>query len=268
MDDLFDSSKPHFAAWHRVYDIDQRWTCFNPPGGVGVGSPLYYAAFCGFYDLTERLITRHPEQLNAAGGRVLAPLLAALSKGHFLVADLLYGHGAIVEVEDADNDTPLFAASAYGQVDTVRWLLDHGADVNASQSSKPLHLAAHNLHFDAVQLLLEHKADTNLLDKKGRTPLCEVLTRRFYPEETVVDIVRRLLEHGADPNIPHAIHSTPLHQASSYGGWLEVARLLLSYGAKVDEKDDMGRTPFQVATADGLDELTKLLLKHGAAPQP
>ena len=73
MDDLFDSSKPHFAAWLQVHDIDEDWYSFSPSSRDGVGSPLYYAAFCGFYDLAERLIMKHPEQVNARGGRNLFP---------------------------------------------------------------------------------------------------------------------------------------------------------------------------------------------------
>jgi hypothetical protein len=61
MDDLFDSSRAHFAAWHEVHDIDDKWYSFSPGSQDGVGSPLYYAAFCGFYDLAERLIMKHPQ---------------------------------------------------------------------------------------------------------------------------------------------------------------------------------------------------------------
>jgi hypothetical protein len=44
MDDLFDSSKPHFAAWLQVHDIDECWEYFSPYSQDGyVGSPLYYA---------------------------------------------------------------------------------------------------------------------------------------------------------------------------------------------------------------------------------
>jgi len=69
MVDLFDTSKPHFAVWLRVHDVDESWTFFSlaPRGG---GSPLYYASFCGFYDLAKRLITKHPGQVNASGGRI------------------------------------------------------------------------------------------------------------------------------------------------------------------------------------------------------
>jgi len=63
MDDLFDRSKPHFAAWLRVYDLDNRWYFFEPEKTALGCSPLYYAAFCGFYDLAERLVLKDPEQV-------------------------------------------------------------------------------------------------------------------------------------------------------------------------------------------------------------
>jgi hypothetical protein len=121
IDDLFDSSVPHFAAWVRVHDIDECWYFFSQGGRNGIGSPLYYAAFCGFYDLAERLIMKHPDQVNAYGGWILFPLPAALYNRHFHVADLLYRHGAVVDVQGDDKFTPLHAASrSHGQVDIMR----------------------------------------------------------------------------------------------------------------------------------------------------
>jgi ankyrin repeat protein len=265
MDDLFDSSKPHFAVWLKMHNMDKGWFPFSEsPKSPGIGSPLYYAAFCGFYDLAERLITKHPEQVNGRGGQNLFPLPAALYKRHFRVANLLYSHGAVVNVQGHTEYTPLHVASLSGQVDIMRWLLDHGADANFRSRYRftPLYRAAFAMHLDAVQVLLEYNADINSQSTSGKTPLLGVLTRRGS-EGKVVDIVRRLLEYGADPNIREDNQQTALHHASSRGS-LEAARLLLSYGAKVDETDRKGKTPFQVAESKGHDELTKLLLKHGA----
>ena len=266
MDALFDSSKPHFAAWLQVHDMDQYWARFSPDTRDGVGSPLYYAALCGFYDLAERLIMKHPEQVNTRGGRTLFPLPVALYKRRFHVANLLYQHGAVVNVQGMFGYTPLHAASYGGQVDILRWLLNHGADANILSSSRftPLSVAADGMHFEAIQVLLEHHADINLADISGETPLYLVLSTRSSAEK-FVDMVRLLLEHGADPNICKNDHRTPLHVASSLG-LLEAARLLLSHGAKVDETDGEGRTPFQLAASEGHDELTKLLAEHGAVP--
>ena len=266
MDDLFDSSKPHFSAWLRVHDIDEDWDYFSPDPRDGVGSPLYYAAFCGFYDVADHLIMTHSEQVNARGGRIVAPLPAALSKKHFRIANLLYSHGAVVDVRDRSDCTPLRVASQDEQVDIMRWLLDHGADANARTRSgyTPLSGAAAGMHVDAVQLLLECNVDINSQSNDGETPLNHA--SRGDPEGKEVDIVRRLLEHGADPNICDNDHSTPLHEAS-FRGSLEAARLLLNYGAKVDEKDRRGWTPFQLAASQTRDEMRKLLLEHGAVPQ-
>jgi ankyrin repeat protein len=269
IDNLFDSSKPYFAAWVRMRDIDERWPSFSPSSQDGVGSPLYYAVFCGFYDLAERLILKHPDQVNARGGRNLFPLPAALYKRHFRVANLLYQHGAVVDVQGDYKYTPLHVASSQGQIDIMRWLLDHGADANARDDTlwTPLYMAAASVHLEAVQVLLEYNADVNSQSRRGETPLHKVLTRYSSSEGHVVDIVRQLLEHGADPNIYKNDHSTPLHEASSRGR-LEVAQLLLSYRAKVDEKDKSGKTPFQLAASKGRNEMMKLLLEYGAVPQP
>ncbi|KAH9164382.1 hypothetical protein EDB89DRAFT_2078084 [Lactarius sanguifluus] len=267
MDDLFDISKPHFAAWLRVHGMDERWKLFSFNAPRGIGSPLYYAAFFGFYDLAERLIMKHPEQVNASGGRPLAPLPAAVYKSYFDVANLLHKHGAIVDVRGDDGRTPLYAASFHGHVDIMQWLLNHGADPNVRKQDgwTPLHTAAAYGTLEAIQMLLEHNADVNMRSDEGGTPLYMTIRYSKYRSEgQMVEVLQRLLEHGADPNACDNNHSIPLHQASSKG-LLEVARLLLNYGANVDEKDGEGRTPFQVAEHQ---EMTKLLLEHGAVAQP
>jgi ankyrin repeat protein len=268
MDDLFDSSKPYFTAWLRVHDMDEPWGWFSNGGRDGVGSQLYYAALCGLHGLAERLITKHPEQINARGGLVLAPLPAALSKEHLHVANLLYKHGAVVDVRGASNWTPLHVASRSGSVDIMQWLLNHGADASAQTDKHwtALYMAARSMDLKALQVLLEHKLDVNSRDCFDATPLSNVFTYADPSQEAkAVEAVQRLLEHGADPNIRDREESTPLHQAASKG-WLEVARLLLSNGAKVDEKDGDSQTPFQVASLRGYHEMTKLLSEHSAVP--
>ena len=264
MDDLFDTSKPHFAAWLQVHDIDEPWRLFSSdePSSRG-GSPLYYAAFCGFYQLAERLIMKDPEDVNEEDprGRIAAPLPAALYKRHFRVADLLFRHGADVEVRCYEERTPLYVASWCEDVDIMRWLLNHGADVNARDEGRltPLHLAAIGVRLEPVQVLLDHGAHTNLLSSEGQTPLHWASSSGPLS----FNIVRLLLKHGADPTIPNNRHSTALHLASSEGR-LEVVRLLLSYGVEIDEKNGEGKTSFQIASSRGHLELMKYLSENGA----
>ena len=264
MDDLFDSSKPHFAAWLQAHDMDEDWTHFSMDQEHDGGSPLYYAAFCGLYDLVERLITKHPDQVNTRGGHILAPLPAALYKRHFRLANLLHKHGADVYCRGKSDSTPIHSASIDGSVDIIRWLLNHGADASTWSSCgfTPLHWAAYMSKIECVQVLLGHNANTNLKVGNGQTPLSMAIGNRG---EHTLDIARLLLEHEADPNICDIRHLTSLHEASSRG-LIEVARLLLSYGAKVNVKDKEGTTPFQIAASEGHHEIRKLLLEHGAVP--
>ena len=266
MDDLFDSSKPHFAAWLQVHDIDEDWLKFSKKSGHRDGSPLYYAAFCGFYDLAERLITKHPDHINARGGLNLAPLPAALYKKHFRLANLLHKHGAKVDCRGWKKNTLLHSATTDGIIDAMRWLLNHGADANirSDNSWTPLHAAASHAQIECVQVLLDHNANTNIqLDVHGYTPLYLAIDRR----EDALDVVRLLLEHGADPNLYKNSYFSPLHYAS-FLGRRETVRLLLSYGAQVDAKNYRGLTPFQGAASHGHREIMKLLLEHGAVPPP
>ena len=63
---LFDLTKPHFAIWVWLYDIDRYWTehmtTTHPTQPEAV--PLYYASLCSFVGLTEHLIAGHSRDVN------------------------------------------------------------------------------------------------------------------------------------------------------------------------------------------------------------
>src|SRR6202789_1888518 len=63
---LFDFTKPHFAAWVSLHDIDHHWTgsmsTIHP--NVPEAAPLYYASLCGFRGLVEHLIAAHSPDVN------------------------------------------------------------------------------------------------------------------------------------------------------------------------------------------------------------
>ena len=79
-----------------------------------------------------------------------------------------------------------------------------------------------------------------------------------------VEIVRSLLDAGEDPNRYNPVgchsHSTPLHQAAA-AGHLEVVRLLVERGARLDLKDTHWRaTPAGWARHEGRKEVEAFLL--------
>jgi ankyrin repeat protein len=268
MEYFFDADKPHFAAWHQVYDIDGEWRTFSP-STVPRGGPLYYASFCGFHDLAKHLVIKHPEHVNASGGRMTSPLGAALHGNHLRVAELLYEHGADVRVRGNKEWTLLHFASRGGEelVDTARWLLNHGADAKAQNDEgwTPLQVAAWNKHLEIVQMLLEHHADIHAQNPKGGVALH--FAACYHGSQFHINVLQLLLDRGADVNARDNEGSTPLHY-SSFGipdppfsgrGSVEGTRLLLEHGANIDAENYKGDTPFMVALKAEHHEIAEFL---------
>jgi len=275
MEYFFDSDKPHWAAWLRVYDIDDRgsWS-YNYPDGDTVTCgvlPIYHAALCGFYDLVECLIIKNPANVNAMGGQKMTPLVAALDQSHFQVAELLLRHGADVNDRRTQGVTPLHVASFSGRIAAVRWLLGHGVDVNASDvyGFVPLHFAAHEGYLEICRILLEHNAEINVPEKRGMVPLH--LAATVDDSDDLLNIVQLLLDHGADVNARDDDGCTPLHFSSWWEkegitrrGTVEGARLLLTRGANIDAENNEGKTPLQVALEAERYEMANFLSGQGA----
>jgi hypothetical protein len=211
---LFDLAKPHFAAWIQLRETaNQWWPAFASKRPTPNGSPLYYASLFGFRGLAAHIIVKHPEQVNARGGRNHSPLAVALYMRHFDVAELLCQHGAAMDVPGNDNlTTPLLAAVEDGFIDIARWLLDHGADAVSQEDDRwdLIRTAAARGSLEVVRFLLGRGVRFNE-NSEGRTPL-HVASSFGY-----VEIVRLLLQHGADISAQDEDSSTPLHLASSHG---------------------------------------------------
>src|SRR6266436_552381 len=258
MEQLFDPDKPHFTAWIRVHDIDTKppfqsllyYFAYSDNNKSNAATPLYYAALCGFQDLAEKLISKHPQQINSTYGYYVSPLVAALRGGHFKIAQSLYERGADVDVQGPYGRTPLYGASCSGHFEIVEWLLSRSANLNfreEGEGSVPLHLAAYFGHVEVSRLLLQYKADVNAQDNDGGTPLHDA------SKAGRLDVALLLLEHGANVNARDNGRKTPLRWALerrdvSEGRPLEVARLLVEHGANIDAEDDEGKTAFQVAS--------------------
>ena len=235
MEYFFDADKPHWPAWCRVQRIDRKWLTFAPEELEDTPDvfPLYYASLMGFHDLAEHHIGKHPEHINAKGGQMVAPLVAALSGKHLEVAELLHRNGADIDVRDSVEDTPLREACQAGILDIVQWLLNHGADANAQgpYNYPPLISAADNGHLEEVQVLIEHSANIHIRDRfNGMTPL----------------------------------HAAAGFVSGSHRDRVDIMRVLLDHGAIIDAEDNKGRTPLQLALENGRDDIATWLKEHGA----
>ena len=249
---LFDKDQPQFSRWTRNCDMDDA-TYLPGADSLHEAAPMYYAAFCGFSDLMEKLIREHPEHVTARGGPLGMPLHAASRRNHLKIVQSLLRHGADVNAPGMWGRTPLLFASSEGHLEVVRWLLEHGADVNAKNlfNWTSLHMVAYYGQFETVWALLKHNADMNARDNEGRTPL------HLASNLGHIDTAQLLLNHGADPNARDRHAATSLHTALSSENF-DIGRLLLEHGAEVDAD------AYQIASDKGNDEFFDLLLANEA----
>ncbi|KAH8883154.1 hypothetical protein GQ53DRAFT_732672 [Thozetella sp. PMI_491] len=138
------------------------------------------------------------------------------------IAQLLIAHGASLCQDQSAQMSPLEEAAAVGSLDTVRLLLEAGADPNfrGRDGWSALHWAVEESHLEVVQLLLEVGVNVNAVSSYGTAPLhCAANGGR-------VAIVNLLLQEGADPLRITCHGWTPLHHAAFMGHSQVVQRLL------------------------------------------
>ncbi|KAJ7759534.1 ankyrin repeat-containing domain protein [Mycena metata] len=156
----------------------------------------------------------------------------------------------------AANIDNLSVASQNGQLDVVKFLIERGADVNASNKDgyTSLYLASERGHLGVVEFLIEHGADVNARNKDGYTSL------HLVSRDGHLDIVKFLIEHGADINASTEGGYTSLSMASE-NGHLEVVKFLIEHGADINASDKYGRTSLSIASRDGHLDVVKFLIE-------
>ena len=75
--------------------------------------------------------------------------------------------------QDCISSGDIISGQSITKVETVRMLIEHGADVAKQDKahSTPLHLASSKGSTETVRLLLQHGADVATQDENNRTPL-------------------------------------------------------------------------------------------------
>lgn len=186
-------------------------------------------------------------------------LLEAVEKNQTTEIARLLQSGIDVNTVNEEGVSPLMLASYHGFKPLAEMLLQHGAKVDARNSRRETALRlAGSSHPDTVKLLLEHGADPNVRDFYGKTLLVSVCEAGADHD---AETLRLLLDHGADPNIG-GDNGSPLIYAINIGlhGDAEIVRLLLQHGANPDAKDRADSSALICAVDKHNPEIVKALI--------
>jgi uncharacterized protein len=155
--------------------------------------------------------------------------------------------------------TPLTFAAREGDLESAKYLIDAGADVNQATEYgwTPLLTATNNRHYKLGGFLMARGANASLANKGGWTPLYLATDNRNIeggdypvpkPDMDHLEYIRMLLDHDADPNA--RAKDNTLTRTIFTMQWFYEA----------------GCTPFVRAAQSSDTELMQLLLDYGADP--
>jgi ankyrin repeat protein len=185
-----------------------------------------------------------------------ARMMEALRGGDFAAFQtMLREDPKAANLAGAGGSTPLLYAALYGNADTVRLLLESGAEPNIRNDGGATALMWAVGDLEKTRLLLEHGADANGRSDDGRTPLLIAAGR--YGSSAVVKL---LLDHGANPSVSSIGllgGMTPLAEAA-YAGDAGVIRILTERGADVKRA---GFLPLVLALRANCAQCVEMLLK-------
>lgn len=204
------------------------------------------------------LLLRYGAELNPARHVYETPLMAAVSSVDLQLCRLLLNSGALVDHPNSDGRTPLHLAIERGREDTTQFLLEAGADPLKKdlKGVNPLALSIRNGNITIFTLL--RTAAPKALIEPG-----DLVIAASRQESRMV---RHLIQLGVDPTTARDKEGNSLlHAALELGGDAEFVKYLLTE-ARVDPNavNGNGVTALMTVCRNGSLDIAKLLVAHGA----
>ena len=230
------------------------------------------------------------------------PFLYAGAEGYIDILKLVSNAGADPTLTNRYGGTALIPASEHGHVDIVKYLLEKTSiDVNHVNNLGWTALMeavilgdGREKQQETVKLLLDHGADMSLADLEGMTSLQHAeekgfkeitnilandsfkklseadkaqIKKKFFQAAAQGNVaqVTEILNKGIDINVADEQGRTAA-MIATYKNYPNVVKVLVEHGADINIRDHMENNPFLYAGAEGYLEILKLTIEAGANP--
>ncbi|KAJ5078036.1 ankyrin repeat-containing [Anaeramoeba ignava] len=168
----------------------------------------------------------------------------------------------IVNVLDIHKQTPLHELCVLNYTeDRINVLLKAGADPNIQnpKGKTPFHLICElNPSLNLVKMFLESGASVDIQDLEGKTPLYAAIE-----QDATYDVIYELISKASNFEISDkTTNVTLLHLAFKKSLDLELIKIILERGAKINAQDSSKKTPLHYCTEKNKrQEIGKILLE-------
>uniref|UniRef100_A0A8C1KBT6 Ankyrin repeat domain 52a n=1 Tax=Cyprinus carpio TaxID=7962 RepID=A0A8C1KBT6_CYPCA len=229
--------------------------------------PLHVAAANGHSECLRMLLCseRGADLVNVTDAEGQTPLMLAVLGGHTDCVHLLLERGACPDMRDSRGRTALHRGAVMGREDCITALLSHSVSVLSRdfQGRTAVHLAASCGHADILSNLLSaadhsHPHDP-ITDRHGYTP---AHWAAYHGHEDCLDVLLELKPCSIQEGNPF----TPLHCAliNGHSGSAELLLESSVCNSLVNIRDAKGRTPLHAAAVAEDVAGLQLVLRHGA----
>ncbi len=191
------------------------------------------------------------------GGQV--PIHFAAKKGQLECIKVLLEHGADIHYEDDECETAITLASLFGHTECVRYLLRQGANVNdCAVDGTPLIYSAERGNIECIKLLLDRGANVNERVSYGITALRQAILSGS------VSCVKLLVEHGAKVSTVADSSGFDEMMWAVLEGSEQCIQLVLAAGGKPDYVEKYREIALHDAVNNDNVRLVRELLSQGA----
>jgi ankyrin repeat protein len=236
---------------------------------IGCSTPLLAATYGGHSEVAKYLLSFVIKKQCWISDEKLKTFMYGAGKGFLEIVQTLMEQGVDIN-SDWQNSTALHESAENGHLEVVRFVVEKGANVSTRNTLKstPLLLAAEKGHFETFKYLAENGGDLGDKNNDGKGAI------HLAAASGSAGIVKYMIEHSATTmalvNQTARSFGTPMHLAS-FGGHLDVVKLLCENGANINSQETFrgspilsNASPLHLAAFSGHLEVVKYLVETGA----